>query len=143
MTSPETESGTSPRKTGISRGILATLSIVGMILLWEFLAWFFAPTKWLLPAPSDIIMELATYPLWYLDHALYTLRSATLWFLIALSVGVLAAIGIVYSRVLESTIYTFIVSINSIPKIALAPLFIIWLGTGINSKLAISALSAL
>jgi NitT/TauT family transport system permease protein len=58
-------------------------------------------------------------------------------------VGVLAAIGIVYSRFLENTLYTFLVSLNSIPKIALAPLFIIWMGTNLSSKVAISMLIAL
>src|SRR5262249_21741992 len=46
------------------------------------------------------------------------------------------------SRLLESTIYTLFVSLNSIPKIALAPLFIIWLGTGTASKVAVTFLIA-
>jgi NitT/TauT family transport system permease protein len=66
-----------------------------------------------------------------------------LGFALAVVIGVLAAIGIVYSRILESTLYTLLVSLNSIPKIALAPLFIIWMGTGVSSKVAISMLIAL
>jgi NitT/TauT family transport system permease protein len=66
-----------------------------------------------------------------------------LGFLLALLIGVAAAIGIVYSKVLENTLYTLLVSLNSIPKIALAPLFIIWMGTGTSSKVAISMLIAL
>jgi NitT/TauT family transport system permease protein len=64
-------------------------------------------------------------------------------FVLALLFGVLAAIGIVYSRILEHTLYTLLVSLNSIPKIALAPLFIIWFGTGAESKVAVSFLIAL
>jgi NitT/TauT family transport system permease protein len=66
-----------------------------------------------------------------------------LGFLFALVIGVAAAIGIVYSKILENTLYTLLVSLNSIPKIALAPLFIIWMGTGMSSKVAISMLIAL
>jgi ABC-type spermidine/putrescine transport system permease subunit II len=66
-----------------------------------------------------------------------------LGFFLALILGVLAAIAIVYSRVLENTLYALLVSMNSIPKIALAPLFIIWMGTNLSSKVAISMLIAL
>jgi NitT/TauT family transport system permease protein len=72
-----------------------------------------------------------------------TLYTTMLGFGLALLVGLLAAIGIVYSRFLEGTLYTLLVSLNSIPKIALAPLFIIWLGTGTESKVAVSFLIAL
>ena len=66
-----------------------------------------------------------------------------LGFFLALILGVLAAIGIVYSHIIENTLYTLLVSMNSIPKIALAPLFIIWMGTNLSSKVAISMLIAL
>jgi NitT/TauT family transport system permease protein len=61
---------------------------------------------------------------------------------LALIVGVLAAIGITYSKFLEQSLYTLLVSLNSIPKIALAPLFMIWLGTGMLSKIAVAFLIA-
>ncbi|EXL09011.1 ABC transporter permease [Aquamicrobium defluvii] len=125
------------------KAVSATLSMVALLLMWEAAVFVFAPPVWLLPAPSDIATELFAFPAFYAHHAVYTIRSALIGFAIALVVGMLAAIGIVYSRFLETTIYTLIVGINSIPKIALAPLFIIWLGTGVNSKLAIAALSAL
>ena len=76
-------------------------------------------------------------------HSAYTVGACLLGFFMALVVGVLAAIGIVYSKLLENTLYTFLVSLNSIPKIALAPLFIIWMGTNLSSKVAISMLIAL
>ena len=82
-------------------------------------------------------------PLWYGRHAVYTVGACLLGFFMALVVGILAAIGIVYSKVLENTLYTLLVSLNSIPKIALAPLFIIWMGTDLSSKVAISMLIAL
>lgn len=133
----------SDRSQSIRKVISAVIPIIAFIALWEVLVRLFSVPQWLVPTPSEIVEELFSSPGWYFDNALYTLRSATLGFAIALVVGITAAVGIVYSRFLESTIYTLIVAINSIPKIALAPLFIIWLGTGINSKLAISALSAL
>ena len=52
------------------------------------------------------------------------------------------AVGIVYSRFLERTVYTLLVALNSIPKVALAPLFVIWMGTGPEPKVAIALMLA-
>jgi len=45
---------------------------------------------------------------------------------------------VLVERVLENTLFTLLVALNSVPKVALAPLFIIWMGTGLSSKVAIS-----
>ena len=99
--------------------------------------------SYFLPPPSLVLLELASEPVWYLKHTAYTVLTTMGGFALAVAVGVAAAIGIVYSRVLENTLYTLLVSLNSIPKIALAPLFIIWFGTGAESKVAVSFLIAL
>jgi NitT/TauT family transport system permease protein len=52
--------------------------------------------------------------------------------------GVALAVGIVYSKLLERTIYTLLVALNSVPKVALAPLFVIWMGTGAAPQVAIA-----
>jgi NitT/TauT family transport system permease protein len=61
----------------------------------------------------------------------------------AVVIGVLLAVGIVYSRVLETLLYTPLVAMNSIPKVALAPVFILWLGTGNQSKIGMAFLIAI
>jgi NitT/TauT family transport system permease protein len=127
----------------MSRAWSVTLVMAGFFLFWELCVRIAGVPNYILPTPSEIAVELASDPLWYARHAAYTVGACLLGFFIALALGVLAAIGIVYSRVLESTLYTLLVSLNSIPKIALAPLFIIWMGTGTSSKVAISMLIAL
>lgn len=117
--------------------------IAGFLVIWEVLVRLFEPPAYLLPPPSEVFAELVGSPQWYLFHSFSTLLTTALGFGAALVVGVIAAIGIVYSRVLENTLYTLLVSLNSIPKIALAPLFIIWLGAGMESKVAVSFLIAL
>jgi NitT/TauT family transport system permease protein len=127
----------------MSRSLSVTLVIAGFFLLWELGVRLSGVPNYILPAPSEIAVELASDPLWYARHSAYTIGSCLLGFFLALVIGILAAIGIVYSRILENTLYTLLVSLNSIPKIALAPLFIIWMGTGAISKVAISMLIAL
>jgi NitT/TauT family transport system permease protein len=127
----------------MNRAVSVILVIGGFFGLWELGVRVFAVPNFILPSPSEIAVELASDPMWYARHAAYTVGSCMLGFFLALVLGILAAIGIVYSRVLENTLYTLLVSLNSIPKIALAPLFIIWMGTGASSKVAISMLIAL
>lgn len=119
------------------------LVIFGFFALWQLGVVLMRPPQYILPAPVAIFQEIVSAPLWYLDHAMRTIGATMLGFLLALVVGCLAAIGIVYSRILENTLYTFLVALNSVPKIALAPIFIIWMGTGLASKIAISFLIAL
>jgi NitT/TauT family transport system permease protein len=62
---------------------------------------------------------------------------------LAAVLGVLAAIGIVYSKFLDRTLYSLLVAMNAVPKVALAPLFVIWMGTGTMPKVAIAMLIAI
>jgi NitT/TauT family transport system permease protein len=119
------------------------LVLGGFLLIWEGWVRIAGLPVYFLPAPSAILVEIAQNPSWYARHSAYTIGACLLGFGMALVIGILAAIGIVYSKVLENTLYTFLVSLNSIPKIALAPLFIIWMGTNLSSKVAISMLIAL
>jgi len=78
-----------------------------------------------------------------LEHTLVTLEETALGFLLALMVGVAFAIGIVYFPLLRDTLYPAIIMLNSFPKIAVAPLFVIWIGVGIEAKIANAFLLAL
>ena len=125
------------------RALHVALVVVGFFVVWQLGVMLGHPPDYLLPAPSAVFAELLTAPLWYLEQAMQTVGATLLGFTLALVTGCLAAVGIVYSRVLENTLYTLLVALNSVPKIALAPLFIIWMGTGLASKIAISFLIAL
>jgi NitT/TauT family transport system permease protein len=119
------------------------LVVIGFFALWQAIVMVASLPEYLLPAPSAIFSEVARAPLWYMSNAMRTVGATLLGFAAALVVGCLAAVGIVYSRLLENTLYTLLVALNSVPKVALAPLFIIWMGTGLASKVAISFLIAL
>jgi len=116
--------------------------LVALFALWEVAVRALAVKPVILPPPSAVFVELAGDPLWYLRHAWYTLLVTLGGFALALVVGVLLAVAIVESRLLEKTIYALIVGLNSVPKVAVAPLFVIWLGTGAEPKIAIGFLIA-
>jgi NitT/TauT family transport system permease protein len=117
--------------------------LVGCVVFWEVVVRVLGVREFLFPAPTTVIAEIASYPKFFLTNALYTLMVTALGFAIALSLGVLLAIGIVYSRFLENTLYSLLVALNSIPKVALAPLFVIWLGTEIAPKIAVAVTIAI
>ena len=74
----------------------------------------------------------------YLVNAYYTAANTLLGFGLSVIIGFALAVGIVYSRFLEATVYTTLVAVNSMPKVALAPLFVVWMGTGNTSKIAMA-----
>ena len=101
------------------------------LLLWEIGVRIFHPSPLILPAPSAIFMAFLETPGLFMRNLGFTLGMTCIGFALAVVLGVALAVGIVYSRFLERTIYTLLVALNSIPKVALAPLFVIWMsGTG-------------
>jgi NitT/TauT family transport system permease protein len=114
------------------------LVVAGALLLWEGLSWLLKPPEYVLPAPSRIFQELASKPEIYFGNGLYTLLNTLAAFALSVAIGVGLAIAIVYSKIVEKTIYTLLVAINGVPKVALAPLFVLWLGTGDASKIGIA-----
>jgi NitT/TauT family transport system permease protein len=117
--------------------------IAATLLLWEAGVWIFKPSPLILPPPSTIIAAFFETPGLFLRHLGFTLGMTLLGFVLAVVLGVALAVGIVYSRFLERTVYTLLVALNSIPKVALAPLFVIWIGTGPEPKVAIALMLAI
>jgi len=122
-------------------------SVVGVLfgccLIWEVLVRVLDVPLFMLPPPSVIFMALVTNPQIYAYHAIYSLYSTIAGFVLAVVLGVILAVAIVHSKFLERTLYTVLVTLNSVPKVAVAPLFIIWLGTGLEPKVAIAAMIAI
>jgi NitT/TauT family transport system permease protein len=118
------------------RTLNVVLVLLSIALLWEALVWALAIPSFLLPAPSAVAQSLYSDPSYYVRHAWATLQTL-IGYVAAIIVGVLLAIAVIYSRFIEQTVFTFLVTLNSVPKVALAPLFIIWLGTGTAPIIAI------
>nr|WP_302474440.1 ABC transporter permease [Roseococcus sp. MDT2-1-1] len=114
-----------------------------MLLLWELAVWAFASSPLLLPAPSAVVADFLETPGYYGRHALYTLWTTVAGFGLSVVLGVFLAVLVVSSRLAERLIMTVLVVMNSLPKVALAPLFVIWMGTGAEPKIAIAVMLAI
>ena len=116
--------------------------LIAVFLAWEIGVRALHVKPVILPPPSAVLADLAASPGWYLGHAWTTLLVTLGGFALSVVVGVLLAVLIVESRLLEKSIYALIVGLNSVPKVAVAPLFVIWLGTDAEPKIAIAFLIA-
>ena len=124
----------------VGRGVSAlngVLVLLAAFALWEGCVALFRIKPFLLPAPSTVLVDLLARPGWYLVQTKASLVETLEAFVGAIVLGLLLAIGVVYSRFVERTAYTLLVTLNAIPKIALAPLFVLWLGTETAPKVAI------
>lgn len=120
-----------------------TVFFIGVLLVWEALVWFLAVPDWLVPAPSKIGKVMADNNTIMLSHTLVTMQETVFGFAIALAVGVICGVGIIHFSILRDTLYPMLIVFNSFPKTAVAPLFVIWIGVGIESKIANAFLLAL
>ncbi len=122
--------------------VTALVTIVATIGLWEAFVRLFNVPDFLVPAPSAIWQEFASRPDLYMLHTWITLYETALGFLLAVVLGIVAAIAIVYSRLLQSVVYPVILVLQIVPKVAIAPLLLIWVGYGLQSKALIALLVA-
>jgi NitT/TauT family transport system permease protein len=110
-------------------------SLLGAFVVWELVVRLLAIPEYILPAPSKVLLDLSQNLNVVLPAAWYTLQPMVLGFLMAAGLGVAIALLVVYSSAFEKLFYPLLVVLQIIPKIAIAPLFIIWVGFGLPSKI--------
>ncbi|MBX6317034.1 ABC transporter permease [Pigmentiphaga sp.] len=123
---------------------IAAGSLSGLLFLiaWEVLGRWLEVKPVVLPLPTQILAEIIDAHDWYLDHSLFTLMTTLAGFALSVVLGVLIAAILVSSRLFERYLHPLIVALNNVPKVAIAPLFVIWMGTGTEPKIAIAFLIA-
>jgi NitT/TauT family transport system permease protein len=107
------------------------------LLAWEVLIRLFKVPEVLLPAPSRILQVFAgAQRALLLEHAGPTGLQTVSGFACATVLGILVAIGVTYSQAFKEAIHPYLVAFQVIPKIALAPIFVLWFGIGFASRFA-------
>lgn len=97
---------------------------------------------YLVPTPGDVANELVTEREMLARHTWVTTYETVLGFLLAAAIGMLAAVVIVYSPTLEKALYPLILFAQVIPKIAIAPILVVWFGFGPMPKVILAVLIA-
>ena len=129
-----------PRRDRLSALLypLATFSL--LLLAWQFLVRLFGVPEYILPVPSEFLAKLVQSRALIWEHALVTSTEIVLGFLIAAAIGVPLGLMIVSLKFLERSLYPLILFFQLIPKIAIAPLFIVWFGFGPFPKILLTFL---
>lgn len=119
---------------------LSVSTLLGLGVLWEVAVRVFDIPDFLIPAPSAALAKIVAHTGPMLRHSGTTLYETVLGYLLGIAFGVLSAIVIVYSVTLQRVIYPLIVLSQVLPKIAIAPILMIWAGYGTLSKVLIALL---
>lgn len=120
--------------------IPATLLILVLLFSWELGARW-VNTSFILPSPSDIVSKLwELREILFLHHMPITLLVISLGLLISLVLGITLAVLMNASKVLEQAVYPILITSQTIPIIALAPIFVLWFGYSIWSKVVVTVI---
>lgn len=117
--------------------ILIPAVFVIVVTVWEIVIRQWEVPAYVMPAPSAVLRALINMK--YLDNTLYTLTEAMLGFVMASILGIIIGGLIAQFPLVEKTLYPYLIAIQTTPKVAIAPLFIIWFGFGMTSKVVIAA----
>lgn len=125
------------------RHFLPPLVFAAIVLgVWETGVDWFHISDLLLPAPSAVLTALAAAAPTYLKNVFPTLLEIILGYGIALALGTLCGLLLAFSRLIGSAIYPALVATQIMPKVAFAPLLVVWFGFGLLPKLILIALIA-
>lgn len=112
------------------------------LLLWEVVVTALRVKAVLLPPPSAIAEVLWTRGPLILEHMWPTFYQIVLGFLLSVAGGIAVAVLITYSSIVQKGFYPLIVVSQIVPKVAVAPLFVVWFGLGDTSRLLLAFLIA-
>jgi NitT/TauT family transport system permease protein len=117
------------------------IGFVTIIVIWQIAVWIFSPPEYILPNPLEVLTLVVTSP-HIMRHFWVTIIEAITGLGIAVVCGFTLAVLSVYSKIIRAAVFPIAVAIQVSPKIALAPLFILWFGYGLFPKFIIAALIA-
>lgn len=119
------------------------LLVLLILAIWESAVQFSFIPSFILPAPTSIAIALIEHrQLLFGQHLIATLQEVLLGFVMSVICGVLLGIGMFMFRPLEKAVYPFLIISQTIPLIALSPIFIMWFGYTLWSKVAVVFLTA-
>lgn len=125
-----------PRRSTVA----PVVALVLMFGLWEGAARLLRIPQYLAPAPSSVFEYTATHLGLFLPHTVATVQTTLLGFAFSVAFGIALSMLVVWSRTFEDAVYPLIVVTQVIPKVAIAPLLIVYLGFGPEPKIFLAFL---
>jgi NitT/TauT family transport system permease protein len=116
--------------------------MVALLAVWEATARLLSLPPYLLPAPSAIARSMDTNSALLIKESVTTTLETALGFVLSVVVGVPLALAIYLWKPFARAVYPVLVSSQAVPKVAVAPLFLVWFGFGLLPKVLIAFLIA-
>jgi NitT/TauT family transport system permease protein len=104
--------------------------IIGLLALWQLVVTGFRIAPFILPAPTAIFEAFMQQRGPIINNALFTLRNTLIGFGLGIVVGLALGVAIGSSRLAYKGLYPLLIGINSVPKAAVVPILVVWLGIG-------------
>jgi NitT/TauT family transport system permease protein len=128
------------RARGLDRAVYPVLGIIAILTLWHGYTRLTGISTIVLPGPFDILNASLRHFGLLARETWPTLLESVLGFVLAMLIGIPLAVCVANSRLLNLTLYPILVATQSVPKVAIAPIILVWFGLGMESKLAIAFL---
>ena len=106
------------------------LFTLALFVLWEAVCRIFHVDQFILPAPSAIFAAMAQYRWPLTRHSFVTLWTTMAGFAIAVAFGIVLGLIVGWSRTIYRGLYPVMIGFNSIPKVAVVPILVVWFGIG-------------
>lgn len=123
--------------------VWGVIGLVAVVVVWELVAVIADLPSVTLPRPWAVFQRIFDDPVIFWDQGLVTLREILIGFVVAAVAGILLGILIATSQVIERVFYPVLVVSQAVPKVAIAPLFVIWFGFGATANVAMAGVIAI
>lgn len=116
----------------------ATVISIAILVFWQIIVVVLKIPEAILPTPTRIFDVMVERRDLLLQHTWPTALQCIYGFLLAVAVGVGLGIAIAFSRLFRTGVYPLVIAFQVVPKVALAPLFIVWFGLGTTSRVLLA-----
>lgn len=137
---PDPDPGRVPASGPLRRALPAALLVAALVLAWEIGVAASGVSPIVLPAPSRVLGALWDFRDDALRHAMTTMLEAAIGLAVAIVLAVGAAVAMDRAEPVRRALYPILVSSQTIPIVAIAPLLVIWLGFGLAPKIVVIVL---
>lgn len=124
----------------VLRAVLPFGFLLLCVAAWEAAVVLLRVNAFVLPAPTVIFARIVRSWPEILSNTVVTVQETLLGFVLGALIGFILALLIAYSRLFEQMLYPLLVASQAVPKIAIAPLFVLWFGFGIWPKVVVTVL---
>ena len=135
-----------PRRRNFSERVIEPLAAPALALVvlaaWQIAVPLFGLSEFVLPTPWQIGQRIVADFAMLIEHTWVTLLEVLTGFVLAIVIGVPVALAIFYSRPFEKAVYPLLIALQTIPKVVLAPLLVLYLGYGWAPKIFLAFLIA-